>query len=81
MSAFATAVHDQADVGSLHLRAPISAAPRDLIHEKEAAWALAESICMSFNCNQENIKAGRLVFDYRVSSVQWFAIEALNSIH
>ena len=77
VSAFAKAVNDHADVGSLHPRAPISAVPRDLIRERQDADALAESICKFFKVNRETIKARRIVFDFRVPSVPSFAMEAL----
>ena len=75
--AFAKAVNDRADVGSLHPVAPISAVPRELVRDRHDVAELAASISNFFRANRETIKARSLVFDFRTPSVPAFAIEAL----
>jgi hypothetical protein len=77
--AFARAVNDRSDVGSLHPVAPISAVPRILVRGGQDVDALAASISKFFLANRQTIKAPRLVFDFRMPSVPDFAIAALYS--
>ena len=77
--AFAKAVNDVADVGSLHPLAPISAVPSELVRDRQDVDALAVSIGNFFRGNRETIKARRIVFDFRLPSVPAFVIEALNA--
>lgn len=77
--AFAKAVNDRADVGSLHPLAPISAVPRYLVRDSDDVGALAASIGTFLRANRETIKARYLVFDFRTPSVPAFAIKALTA--
>jgi hypothetical protein len=79
VKAFAKAVNDQADVGSLYPLAPISAVPRDLVRSGEDVGALAASICNFFRANRATINARRLIFDFRTPAVPGFVLEALSA--
>jgi hypothetical protein len=80
IKAFAKAVNDREDVGTLHPLAPISAVPRKLVRDNQDAETLAVSIKNFFEENREKIKARRIVFDFRTPSVPAFAIEALKAV-
>ena len=77
--AFAKAVNDRSDVGSLHPSVPISALPRKLVRDSQDVDALARGIGEFLRLNREVIHARRLVFDFRTPSVPSFAVKALDS--
>lgn len=80
IKAFAKAVNDREDVGTLYPLAPISAVPRKLVRDNQDADTLAVSIKNFFDENRETIKAKLIAFDFRTPSVPAFAIEALKTV-
>lgn len=76
-TAFADAVNQRGEVGSMHPRVPISALPRTLVRDQTDPEPLAASLTEFFQFNTSRIKACRLVFDFRTPAVPRHAIAAL----
>jgi hypothetical protein len=76
--AFAEAVNNSGQAGSLYPVAPISAVPRDLVRDRVQVDELAVCIEEFLAANRQAIRARRIVFDFRTPSVPESAITALN---
>lgn len=77
VKAFATAINDRAECGSMFPQAPISAVPRYLVREQTNPGKLVASIGDFLKANHSAIKAKVLIFDFRTPSVPSFVIAAL----
>ena len=79
VAAFAEAVNNSGQSGSLYPVAPISAVPRDLVRDRVQVDELASCIGEFLVANRQTIQARRIVFDFRTPSVPDAAVTALNN--
>lgn len=75
IEAFSNQVNERSESGSLFPKAPISAVPRWLIRDNDKADLLAEQIVDFLIANHSDIKATRLLFDFR-AGVDPFVVDA-----
>lgn len=72
---FSEQVNSRNESGSLHPTAPISAVPRHYIRDNDNSDTLAEQIEDFLKANQRDIKARKLLFDFR-AGVAPFVVDA-----
>ena len=75
---FVALVNDRNEVGTLHPFVAISAVPRAVIRDLQDAHALRHRIEEFFQANAQDIRAKKLLIDFRTPSVPEFVTSAIH---
>lgn len=75
--AFANAINQRNEVGSLYPTAPISAVPRSVIRDEHTAGGLVGCILEFLRANANQVRATKLICDFRTPHVPSFVGSAI----